>query len=1038
MASNNDYILFRAYPNGTNTSTNLGVFMINSSGGAPFGSGLNTTSNIYLNQWSHVALVRNGNTFTIYINGVSGVTGTTSDAIKADTAFWIGRGASGSNPYWNGYISNARVVKGTAVYTSNFTPSTAPLTAITGTSLLLNGISGSVFDATGKTDVVTVGDVKVSTTQSKWGGSSIYFDGSGDYLNLPVQKSLEFGSSNFTIEFWLFLPALPSTRAELFYLNANTSGYAAVALHICTNNKLGLSISESGGGWKTDDYTGVGSALTAATWQHIALVRNGQNIQIYLNGTAQGSPYTTTAATTSLMTTYTLNQIGVYNSGYFYLNGYIDDLRITNGVARYTANFTAPAAKLPDNSTGDANFNNTVLLLQQRSQTLTRNTYKNNVVLDSSSNALAITATGTPTQGTFSPFSNAGWSGYFKGSDFMYLGSSSVVAAMGGKQTTIEMWINCVGIQAVTAYSMGLMGTSQPIATNGRFNLTLIGTSTTSTQRLNFWYTTSTGSALSFTASAVMSQNTWNHIAVTIDALTSSSATVTLYTNGVGETFTGINLSTHTADPGITVLVANNYNDQTFNGYISNLRVTRSLVYTSNFTVPTAPLTAITGTTLLTLQDNRFKDNSTNNVSFTFYGTPSIQAASPFAVTTTYSAATNGGSLYFNGTSGLYTDPSTISTILYNGLTSTSTFTIEAWVYCTQYTTINVPALVGDMAHSSGTANWNFGLSSTGLVQFRWYAGGDVMATGNTVVPLNTWAHIAVSISSGSIKLFTNGLLQTLTGTTTMASSLGSVAYLSMGMWNGGGAAFGYYGYVSNLRIIKGTALYSTTFTPSTTPLTAVTNTSLLLNTNNIGVSDTTGKNDIVLFGNTQVSISSKFGSGALSFDGSTGYATMPSSPNLTFGSGNFTIEAWIYPITTTGTIISKIPNQNTSAGPFFLAISSGVLSFYSASTGGGSGWEVTNLGSGTAALSANTWYHIAVTRSGNLFSMWVNGINTASTTANFTLFDSSTVPVVIGSDNAGLNKFNGYIDDLRITKGVARYTGNFTPPTAALPTKTS
>ena len=1037
MATDRDSILLRANPT-TGNSTTMNMYMLDSGGNGPLGSsGTSSSISIYLNQWSHVALVRNGSTFTLYINGVSGATASTSSNIRLDTTFWIGRGSSGSNPYWNGYISNARVVKGTAVYTSAFTPSTTPLTAVTNTSLLLNGISGSVFDATGKTDVVTVGDVKVSTTQSKWGGSSIYFDGSGDYLNLPVQKSLEFGSSNWTVEMW-FNTTTPTTRQTLVFLNGNTvGGYAALCLDILTTAKIGISISESNGSWKySDSTTGTGSVISANTWYHVAVTRSGSTIAVFLNGT---SILTTqlTAATTSLMTTYTVNQIGVYNSGYYYLNGYIDDLRITRGVARYTSSFTAPAAKLADNSTGDANFNNTVLLLQQSSQILTRNTYKNNVVLDSSTNSLNFNVTGSPTQGTFSPFSNTGWSTYFNGSngDYITLGSSSVVAAMGGKQTTIEMWINCVGIRAVTAYSMALMGNSQGVAANGRFNLSLSGSSTTSTQQLVVYYTTSTAAASTITASAAMSQNTWNHIAVTIDALTSSSATIVIYINGVGQTFTGINLSTHTADPGINVLLANNYGDQTFNGYISNLRVTRSLAYTSNFTVPTAPLTAITGTTLLTLQDNRFKDNSTNNLALTVTGTPSIQAASPFAVTTTYSAATNGGSLYFNGTSAVSTDYNSISTILYNGLTSTSTFTIEAWVYCTQYTTGDTTAVVGDMAHSSGTNNWSFGLNNSGLVYFYWYAGGGYNAKGNTVVPLNTWAHIAVSISSGSIKLFTNGLLQTLTGTATMASSLSSVAYLSMGMWNGGGASYGYYGYVSNLRIIKGTALYSTTFIPSTTPLTAVTNTSLLLNTSNIGVSDTTGKNDIVLFGNTQASFNnSKFGSGALSFDGSTGYATIPSSPNFAFRASDFTIEMWVYQLAASSgnpSLVSSNYSYSTGAGDWaFYYVASGSIYFNS---GSASSSGTNHASTVNHTIPLNNWTHVAYSRSSGVGRFFINGVQLGTDVTDTTSY-SSTGLLYIGSQADGSGKFSGYIDDLRITRGVARYTVNFTAPAAQLP----
>jgi hypothetical protein len=243
----------------------------------------------------------------------------------------------------NGYMSSVRVVKGSGV--SSVTVPTAPLTNITNTSLLLNFTNAGITDATAKNDLETVGNAQISTTQSKFGGSSMYFDGTGDYLSLPVSKSFEFGSANWTIEFWLYVPSLPSTRKELLYLNANSSGYAAVALHICSNNKLGLSFSESGGSWRTDDATGVGSSLTAATWQYVAVTRSGQNIQIYLDGTAQGSAYTTTAATTSLMTTYTLNQIATYNTSSYQFNGYMDELRITIGQARTVT--SVPTAAFP-------------------------------------------------------------------------------------------------------------------------------------------------------------------------------------------------------------------------------------------------------------------------------------------------------------------------------------------------------------------------------------------------------------------------------------------------------------------------------------------------------------------------------------------------------------------------------------------------------------------------------------------------------------------------------------------------------------------
>jgi hypothetical protein len=296
---------------------------------------------VVANAWNHVVWSRVGSTNRLFLNGTE-TTSVTNSTSYPTAKCEVGANDTGGQNL-NGYMSSVRVVKGSGV--SSVTVPTAPLTNITNTSLLLNFTNAGITDATAKNDLETVGNAQISTTQSKFGGSSMYFDGTGDYLSLPVSKSFEFGSANWTIEFWLYVPSLPSTRKELLYLNANSSGYAAVALHICSNNKLGLSFSESGGSWRTDDATGVGSSLTAATWQYVAVTRSGQNIQIYLDGTAQGSAYTTTAATTSLMTTYTLNQIATYNTSSYQFNGYMDELRITIGQARTVT--SVPTAAFP-------------------------------------------------------------------------------------------------------------------------------------------------------------------------------------------------------------------------------------------------------------------------------------------------------------------------------------------------------------------------------------------------------------------------------------------------------------------------------------------------------------------------------------------------------------------------------------------------------------------------------------------------------------------------------------------------------------------
>jgi len=89
--------------------------------------------------------------------------------------------------------------------------------------------------------------------------------------------------------------------------------------------------------------------------------------------------------------------------------------------------------------------------------------------------------------------------------------------------------------------------------------------------------------------------------------------------------------------------------------------------------------------------------------------------------------------------------------------------------------------------------------------------------------------------------------------------------------------------------------------------------------------------------------------------------------------------------------------------------------------------------------LAINTWYHIAVSRSGSTFRSFVNGVVEKTFTSSATIFSDVTIPYNIGRSGyspGGYFYYNGYIDDLRINKGVARYTTTFTPPTSALITK--
>jgi hypothetical protein len=186
--------------------------------------------------------------------------------------------------------------------------------------------------------------------------------------------------------------------------------------------------------------------------------------------------------------------------------------------------------------------------------------------------------------------------------------------------------------------------------------------------------------------------------------------------------------------------------------------------------------------------------------------------------------------------------------------------------------------------------------------------------------------------------------------------------------------------------------------------------------------------NNLETVGNAQVSTSvKKYGTGSLYFDGTGDSLLSTGTQNAVFRTGDFTVEMWIYPNTTSPTyqgLIDTRPSGGASTNAFLIYItnaSSGTLFYYSAST---------NILS-YSPISTSTWTHIAVTRSSGSLRLFINGTISGTAVSNTT--DLTQTGIIIGNTWDGYS-LNGYVDDLRITKGYARYTATFTPPTAAFP----
>jgi hypothetical protein len=638
-----------------------------------------------------------------------------------------------------------------------------------------------------------------------------------------------------------------------------------------------------------------------------------------------------------------------------------------------------------------------------------------------------ITRNGNTTQGTFSPFSQTGWSNYFNSATPDYLTLSNNAAFdFGTSDVTIEAWVyitsfsNTVAVFSAFPASGTITGYTLFVNTSG---FVAMDTWVSGTEQI----ITATNNALSL--------NTWNHIAYTRD-----SGTSRLFVNGNSCTFSGSISQAINTGGNIEKIGYQGYAGfpLPFAGYISNVRVTKGgALYTAAFTPSTIPLTTTVsaGTvSLLTCQSNRFIDTGTANsgqpFSITVNGNPSVQAFEPFAPGVAYSAATVGGSGFFDGT-GDYLSVARDNQFFPGANTD---FTIELWVYLTA-----TPGGTG--AHLFGTgeygtdADYTVGVDSSRQA-FIYIDSTPVTYTNTaTLVPLNAWTHVAVTRSgtaSNNLKIFVNGSSQSFSNNGTLVGR-GSRA-LTIGADVNGDESL-YTGYMSGIRMLNGTGY--TSISVPTEPPTNITNTKILLNFTNAGITDATAKNDLETVGNAQISTAqSKFGGSSMYFDGTGDALPCPSTPVQDLSSGDWTIEGWVNvaSFAATGHFIFWNGNTSSYAG-IRLGIDTDQKLFFLMSQNGSS-WAV-NTGPIGSTLSTSTWYHLAITRSGTSVKVFVNGTQIGTTyTVTGALF-AGTLNYVGAINSSGVaQSLNGYIDDLRITKGYARYTANFTAPTAAFPTQ--
>jgi hypothetical protein len=175
------------------------------------------------------------------------------------------------------------------------------------------------------------GDTKISTAQSRWGQGSGYFDGTGDYLSITGES---LSTNDFTVEAWIYV-AIPSSAFIIF--DSRNADQSDIGFAFYTNSSGKLVFGRG----TTFVATAGSTTVSANTWYHAALTRSSGVVRGFLNGVKE---FEVTDTKTFSNPTWRVGQgisLGTFSAGY------IQDLRVTNGLARYIADFTVPSSPLP-------------------------------------------------------------------------------------------------------------------------------------------------------------------------------------------------------------------------------------------------------------------------------------------------------------------------------------------------------------------------------------------------------------------------------------------------------------------------------------------------------------------------------------------------------------------------------------------------------------------------------------------------------------------------------------------------------------------
>lgn len=703
------------------------------------------------------------------------------------------------------------------------------------------------------------------------------------------------------------------------------------------------------------------------------------------------------------------------------------------------------------------------------------NGQNNNAFLDSSTvgqtiniNTNSANQLGGFAQGTFNPYLSCYSADCRTAQTPQFTIGFNTAFAFGTGDFTIECWVN--PYNETTATTRTIMDIYDGNSA-GRLALRL-----TTANKVQLSGGASLATSIVLTTGTITA-NVWTHIAVVRNG--TGAGGVKVYINGVADATTGTSATSFTNTNGFVYLCCQQTPTNYFNGLISNLRVVKGLsVYTGTFTIPTSILTAtqsanpyggsntaaITSgqTSLLTFIAPRYIDQSGNSL-IIYRGAGSNSNPYPWFVPYTpipkatidaptsvqsYSPSIFAGSV--GNTSNVFSALKTPAN-LNNAITGD--YAVDFWVY-TMSVSNNTRQEILEMYLPGGSTGDRFVIYFEEVNGYLSVYPNMASSTITQIELSGCWTHIEVSKTSGTNRVFINGVQNGSTTTNNTPFSGVSAIEINVGGPYNSAVTSWFHGYLSQLRLIKGAGLHSANFTPPTSPVTAVTGTVFLLNGTNAAIYDMSMSQNFYNVTATNSSNALTTTSGEWKFGGSAlnctdavawqgyfgqSYNSVDNVP-ITFGTGNYTIEGWVRANVGTNTrgIFQIFSFQGTTTPPVLTGTVGGI------GLGRGTGtsfrfWAGANdVSSLSGTFPDSTYTHFAIVRNGTGASntkVYING----TANANLTVTDATDYTgyyLALGAWFQGANTtygWTGQIDEFRISK-YAVYTSNFTPYAYAFP----